>query len=169
MWVCAFRHLGAVTARRVARTALAAAAPLLDVGVRRWQPKRPLRLDGRDPGHGAQRRPARVVDGAGDHPDGAQYLLDLHPGGLQPGDDLVDPPEVVVVDRHGDLLGHVCTSAHGARTSPAPTSSEGSGSRRAERTSWAHSDSPVASVRCDHSAAIPATCGVDMLVPEIVL
>ena len=34
--------------------------------------------------------------------------------------------------------------------------------------SWVHRSRPRAPVRCDHSAAIPETCGVAIEVPEIV-
>lgn len=138
----------------------------LDVLIRRRQLERRFPFDGGDAGKplGAGQTIRRKRPG--DHADFAEYLIDPHSGQAQSLGELIDLRQLIVTDGHHDQLW---TRRHcDAWASPAPTSIEDSGSRRAVRVSTDHSAAPVAPVRCAHSEAMPDTCGVAMLVPLMV-
>src|SRR5206468_2668545 len=60
-------------------------------------------------------------------------------------------------------------AGQGACTRPRPTSATGALRDRALTISRCQSAAPRAPVASAHNAAMPATCGVAMLVPEMVL
>ena len=142
---------------------------LLDVGVGRGQLEGVLALDGGDVGEAADGSPSPGRHRADDDADGPERLLDVHPLRLQPPDHVVEPAQAGVGDGDGDPLPAGRTrSRHywGAWARPAPTSEAGRLRRRAVRTSVDHRVDPVPPPAVAHRAAMPATWGVAMLVPE---
>lgn len=137
----------------------------LDVLVR-WHLERRFPFDCVDAGKPLGAGQTIRLKRPGDHADFAEHLIDPHSGQAQSFGELVDLRQLIVADGHHDPLRprRHCD----AWASPAPTSIEGSGSRRAVRVSTDHSAAPVAPVCCTHSEAMPATCGVAMLVPLMV-